>query len=437
VTKSRARFAHESGLAALAEGVARDLTMPDIEESLDLVAKQVSVRGRSQTVGRSRRGRDLDLVSLGSGPVDILVLGTPHTNEPVSAAAVPELLRILTEAAENGDARLEPFTFHIVPVWDLDGAVLSSGAYQPTPDLLGYHRAFYRPAAAHQPEWAFPLNEGCRVALPEARAIMDVIDSTAPRALISLHNADMASGAYYIAAGAPPALAERLSRLPATCGIPLDRAPADGVSWAETAPGVRVLPYAHQMGAACSLHYAARRHGTIGLMTEAPQWYVTAPLVRNERGWPQRMEALAERAERAITPLTATILTVARQYPACPVAAAALFFLEATVAEIRRCRTAPAPRDPTARQRQRQADWLTLHRMPLRLAGLVLALARPHPCCHPLRDAVRQHAGSTLDTLTAALGEISPPRPVPLHLAVRLEVASVLEAAEFAWEASG
>ena len=137
---------------------------------------------------------------------------------------------------------------------------------------------------------------------------------------------------------------------------------------------------------------------------------------------------------RAIEPLASTIAFLARQEPNCPVAAAALAFLTFTNAEIARCRNSGPPDDAGTRQARWAADWVTLLRLPLRLAGLVLTLARPHPCRHPLLEAVRRHAGAVLQTMTRALSVTAHPRPVPLSRAVQVQFAAILCAASAAAE---
>jgi len=425
-------------LSDLVRRVDHDLVMLEPDETLNRAAMFTADcrSGRTQVIGSTRSGSPLTMFSLGTGPVHVLVLGSPHPNEPVSAVTVPEFLRVVAAEMDNAGSRsgLARFTFDVVAVWDLDGARLSTGAYRPEPDLLEYHSAFYRPAPANQPEWTFPTTGRGPARLPETGAVMRVIDDIGPAAVVSLHNADIAAGAYFTTRRVPPTLAAGLSRLPARFGIPLERAPADACDWKELAPGVREMGHSPRPEASCSLDYAARTKGAFGLATEVPQWYVTAPDAPGTLTWRRSLQAMADQAQRAIEPMASTIVCLARQEPNCPVAAAALAFLTFTNAEIARCRNSGSPDDAGTRQARWAADWVTLLRLPLRLAGLVLTLARPHPCRHPLLEAVRRHAGTVLQTMIRALSVTTHPRPVPLSRAVKVQFAAILCAASAAAE---
>lgn len=424
------------GLAAMATRIPAGLSMPDLDQTLNLAAKYTtgSGSGRVRDIGVTRGGRRLELLSVGAGPVHVLVLGGPHSNAQVSAAAVPELLRLLGEGTDRGDRRLAPFTFYALPVWDLDGAQLARGAFTWPPTLHGYHSGFFRPAAQDQPEWAFPTAGSGEGLLPETAAVAEVIDDIRPLALVSLHNADFASGGYFMTTGATAPLLARLRELPPACGMAYG-APYDAPDARALAPGVYAMPRpADGDGLVSALHYHVRRTRGLGIIPEVPLWRITAPPAPSLDRWAGKLGALAERAQRALSPLAGTVVSLERRHPDCPVTRAGRYLLESATAAALQCRELPAPGLLARRQQVWEAAWLTMVRLPLRLCATVLSLPQPHPCSHPLTDRDHDHALRTRAQLIGTINRIAGPELVPLHLSVRLHVAAVLAAAESARE---
>ncbi|GHE43478.1 hypothetical protein GCM10018785_11280 [Streptomyces longispororuber] len=194
---------------------------------------------RITTAGVSRGGEPLLLLTLGHGPLRLLIVGGAHPNEPVGQATVVALAEhVLAHPSAREDA-----TWYVLPSSDPDGALLNESWYARTwpPTLESYHRGFYRPAAEDQPEAAFPAARGGPVALPETRALMTVVDTVRPDAMVSLHNAD-SGGSFYVTTRAEAALVSLLSDCAARHDLPVARLPADCVDWPSPGPGVFVLP---------------------------------------------------------------------------------------------------------------------------------------------------------------------------------------------------
>ncbi|MEY9956742.1 M14 family zinc carboxypeptidase [Streptacidiphilus sp. MAP5-52] len=420
----------------MATRIPAGVVMPDLDQTLNLAAKYTTDcgSGRVRDIGATRGGRRLELLSVGTGPVHLLVLGGPHSNEQVSAAAVPELLRLLGEGTDRGDRRLAPFTFHVLPVWDLDGAQLARSAFTWPPTLHGYHSGFFRPAAQDQPEWAFPTAGSGEFLPPETAAVAEVIDGIRPVALVSLHNADFAAGGYFMTTGATAPLLARLRELPPACGMAYG-GPYDAPDAGALAPGVFAMPNpADGDGLASSLHYHARRTGGFGIIPEVPLWRITAPPAPSLDRWPAKLGALAERAQRAVSPLAGAVVALERRHPDCLVTRACRYLLESATTAALQCRELPAPGLLARRQQVWEAAWLTMIRLPLRLCATVLSLPNAHSCSHSLIDRDHDHALRTRAQLIGTINRIAGPELVPLHLSVRLQVAAVLAAAESAQE---
>ncbi|NUR83466.1 MAG: dehydrogenase [Nonomuraea sp.] len=232
----------------------------------------------TETIGHSRSGEPLVMLTIGHGGEHALVIGGPHANEPVGFLTVLRLARLLCEGERHG------LTWHLIGCVDPDGARLNEGWYGGPFTVAHHHRHVYRPALADQPEWTFPVNLGRKRfdrPLPETRALMRVIDDLRPAFLFSLHNADF-GGAYFQISRDLPGLPEALADLALAHGVPLDLAPIDTLGYQVAGPGVTLLPPADRTDfadtaaeraeyGAASWHYADR-HGTFTLIAEVPLW---------------------------------------------------------------------------------------------------------------------------------------------------------------------
>jgi hypothetical protein len=117
---------------------------PSLDESDDALA---AIPGRHTTIGISRLGEPLRLLSIGTGSRDVLLLCGPHPNEPVGFLTVLETSRIIAEAPELADGA--DTAWHFVPCTDPDAARLNEGWYGQQPlTLPTYLRPFHRPALA-------------------------------------------------------------------------------------------------------------------------------------------------------------------------------------------------------------------------------------------------------------------------------------------------
>jgi hypothetical protein len=159
-----------------------------------------------ETIGQSRQGRPIEALSIGGGRMSVLLLGFPHPDEGVGAMmadhvlnaclAHPELLRAF-------DARLV-----VVKCWDIDGAALNEGWFDGSLTLEGQAKAHFRPPAAMQMEWTFPVEYKGHTwtqVPPETAAVRGLIDRERPHFMMGLHNAAFHDPYFYLSREAPEA----------------------------------------------------------------------------------------------------------------------------------------------------------------------------------------------------------------------------------------
>ncbi|MER6180324.1 M14 family zinc carboxypeptidase [Streptomyces sp. NPDC001652] len=234
---------------------------------------------RLRTVGMSRAGTPLWLLSVGHGTRQALVVAGPHANEPVGGGTVLRLAEraladpLLTEGADA--------TWNLLLSLDPDGLRRNEG-WLHGPYTLGRHfRNFFRPGFLEQPEW---LPDGAdAVTLPETRALLDVQDELRPFLQCSLHGVDVGGGFVELTHDLP-GLAGRVAHHAARLGIPRELGPYDTLYWPVLGPAVFRIPPPRRGDLAAAITEAAvestwyhpHRYGTVTAIVEAPMWGVTA-----------------------------------------------------------------------------------------------------------------------------------------------------------------
>lgn len=164
-------------------------------------AREVAARhpdlARLTVVGHSTDGDEIPMVSIGDGPLSVLLYACPHPNEPIGAMLVQFLL---DELIENEDLRAGR-TWHLLTCVDPDGTRLNEAWFAGPFSVRNYARNFYRPRSAEQVEWTFPIdykNYSFQSPMPETRALMAALDAERPDVIYSLHNAGFGGVYYYI-----------------------------------------------------------------------------------------------------------------------------------------------------------------------------------------------------------------------------------------------
>ncbi|MDX3072606.1 M14 family zinc carboxypeptidase [Streptomyces sp. MI02-7b] len=396
-------------------------------------------RCRLERLGLSRGGRPVTMLIVPGGPRHVVVVGGPHPNEPAGHLTVLALARLLT----RGDNLTSGIgcTWHLVGCIDPDGAALNPWTGMPL-DLTAYHRHFYRPPLAAQPEWTFPA-PGFSRPLPETTILHELLTAVRPEVYVDLHNADF-GGAFFVVNRPHPALSGALRDAAARHRIPLGHEGIDTIGWAKDGPAVHVMPPVGELvitppGADGPSHGASSLHhlppGAIGVMPEVPLWPArTLPAPSTGPGTPgypelmrrtaallhERCHLLEELLDRALPhlPGDAAVFTDA---------AADTLKAAASCAELWRTMAAgPVTRDQYAAA----ADGAAC--LPLRAAGMLLRATATVPVPLNSRPAF---TGAERTVPTEAFESwdkdlrATAPAPYPLHAVVGLQTATALTAA--------
>ncbi len=158
------------------------------------------------TVGASRLGRPIEMLSIGDGARNALVVGVPHPNEPIGAVTIERMIGLLLvdEQARRG------YRWHFIKAIDPEGLRLNQGWLKRPRTVATYLENFFRPALHRQPETTFPLDipeAHFAASTPENEAWQRAFALTRPELHASLHHCDFGGGFYSLSRALPAAIA--------------------------------------------------------------------------------------------------------------------------------------------------------------------------------------------------------------------------------------
>src|SRR6185295_1805111 len=89
-----------AGLLARVPDFREFLTLEELGASSRALAAEFPGLTRLETVGASREGRPIELLTVGHGRRPVLLVGVPHPNEPIGTLTLEFLTRLLCEDEE-------------------------------------------------------------------------------------------------------------------------------------------------------------------------------------------------------------------------------------------------------------------------------------------------------------------------------------------------
>ncbi len=181
-----------------------------------------------EEIGKSRQGRSLFALTLGSGPTNITIKGNAHADEPAGIVTCLLLARLLTENPVWQNLK-DRFRFFMIPTANPDGLARNRQWLEGAFDLKRYFMHVYRDLPRDDVEFGYPASsvESVQDVRPENIACARFLDAAAPVAAhLSLHSIVFTGGAWFLVAADtnPTPFEPSLSFLTDACvdeGIPL------------------------------------------------------------------------------------------------------------------------------------------------------------------------------------------------------------------------
>ncbi|ATE65788.1 M14 family zinc carboxypeptidase [Rhizorhabdus dicambivorans] len=265
------------------------LGIDELDANTRRLEREAGGQVRITRLGESWNGRPIEMISIGEGDRNVLVVGVPHPNEPAGAVTVERMIARLL--GPHGERERRGFAWHFIKAIDVEGLRLNDAWLRQPRTLRNYNANVFRPALDRQPDATFPIDCPGHVfeaSTPENVAWQKAFALTRPILHASLHHCDF-GGAWHALSRAEPRLTPVLDRIIADHGLTsfsdFDIAgwPIDWVS-----PSVMLYPSARQIIAAgmekgqaaaevwpygeMSSGYGEDRFGTLTIVTEVPLW---------------------------------------------------------------------------------------------------------------------------------------------------------------------
>jgi hypothetical protein len=203
---------------------ARFLSVREIDA---LVQEIVEMPGITHhVIGKTVNDEDLSLLEIGDHDPTALIIGVPHSDEPLGSLVTTYFARWL--ARHPQEVKSLGWRWLFIPVLERRGMRLNEMWFNVPDSLAAMARTSFREPTEDQYEWSFPIEyEGYQwtVSRPETHVVQRVIKQERPQLLCGLHHSGFTNGYYYFSRDIPE-LYLQLRRFAAGLGIPLaDRAP--------------------------------------------------------------------------------------------------------------------------------------------------------------------------------------------------------------------
>ena len=424
------------------------LTVEELEASTRRIATDPRVRITS--LGISRLGRPIEMISLGEGNRDALIVGVPHANEPAGAVTVERLIALMLQ----NERERRGYRWHFIKAIDPEGLRLNCGWLKKPRTLGNYLENFFRPSLSRQPEITFPLEMGeyrFSASTPENEAWQRAFELTRPALHATLHHCDFA-GAYFMLSRALSAALSGLEGAVKAAGLTVNEIdPDDEMTADRWTPAVsryatvlETTTKAQKVGAAwafpwtygdMSPGYGEARYGALSLLAEVPLWHSEALDDFSSSGVSRSEQkgALRSMADGA-QELARRHLPRFRESDLTPDALECLWALE----EGLRLTATQAPTTESAGDRilsRHEFDLMHTQNalLVLRTYGLLLSLANQVLLAHPQNAAAR---ATRQESLTALQREITTLEarsrlvPVPIRVMSGLQMAAIFACAD-------
>ena len=181
------------------------LTIDEMHASTRQLAREFPDLVTVRTIGESRQGDPIQLISIGESERNALVYAGAHANEAIGCMTAEFLSCHL---CENQELRQElGYAWHFLKCLDADGMRLNEGWFKGPFKPTHYHSNFYRQPQNEQPENLFPIEYKTLKfdqPFPETLALQAAIDAVEPEFMWSLHNAEFGGVFYYLSGPCEP-----------------------------------------------------------------------------------------------------------------------------------------------------------------------------------------------------------------------------------------
>ncbi|KYK31545.1 MAG: hypothetical protein AYK22_02305 [Thermoplasmatales archaeon SG8-52-3] len=201
----------------------RFLTVNEIDNLINLIIEMPNVKHKRivDTVDK----KPLIMLDIGESDKTALIIGVPHSDEPLGSLVVTFFARWLATHPEvNGFG----WRWLLIPILERRGMQLNEGWFNMPESLAAMAKSSFREPTEDQYEWTFPIeyeDYQWTQSRPESLVIKEIMEKEHPELLCNLHHSGFTNGYYYLSKDFPEVY-PKLTKFAASLNIPLsDKSP--------------------------------------------------------------------------------------------------------------------------------------------------------------------------------------------------------------------
>jgi hypothetical protein len=172
---------------------------------VDNLAKSITElpKVKHKTIGHTINNEPLIMIEIGENDKTALIIGVPHSDEPLGSLVVSYFARWL---ATHPDVNGFGWRWLFVPILERRGMHLNEGWFNMPESFAAMAKSTFRESTEDQYEWTFPIeyeDYKWTQSRPETIAIKEILEEEQPELLCNLHHSGFTNGYYYLSEDLP------------------------------------------------------------------------------------------------------------------------------------------------------------------------------------------------------------------------------------------
>ncbi len=201
----------------------RFLKVDEIDNLTNEITKIKDVKHR--VIGKSNNNEPLIMLEIGKSDKTALIMGVPHSDEPLGSLVVTFLARWF---AIHPEKNCFGWRWLLIPILERQGMRLNEGWFNMPESFAAIAKSNFREPTEDQYEWTFPIkyeDYEWTKSRPETIAVKNVLEQEKPNLLCNLHHCGFHNSYFYLSKDFPE-IYPSLRKLANSLRLPLsDTAP--------------------------------------------------------------------------------------------------------------------------------------------------------------------------------------------------------------------
>lgn len=202
----------------------RFLKVNEIDQLINSIVQLPKVTYKK--IGKTIDEEPLCMLEIGSGEKTALIMGVPHSDEPLGSLVITFFARWL---ATHPEKDYFGWRWLFIPVLERRGMRLNEGWFNMSHSFADMAKSTFREPTEDQYEWTFPIEYdqySWQKSRPETLAVKQLIEKEKPDLMCGLHHSGFHNAYFYLSKDFPEVYDE-LRKLTKTCRIPLSTTAPD------------------------------------------------------------------------------------------------------------------------------------------------------------------------------------------------------------------